>query len=331
MAITAESLSDEEDAPLSVLTADTVAAIAQLRVDARAAAEASRAPSTERAYAADWRDFAGFVARIGRRRQPAEPETVALYVADLARRGRRPATIARKLAAIAVYHRAAGEASPTEHDVVRAVVRGTRRQLGVAQPQKTALELDPLRTVVLAIPTDLRGLRDRALLLIGWVAALRRSELVALEVADLSFEPEGVVLTIRRSKTDREGVGATVAVPLGGEEATCPVGALRRWLDTAAVSEGPVFRRIDRHSNLGSALSDRALAQIVAARAATAGLEGDFAGHSLRAGFATAAARAGRSEAAIMRHGRWKSVQIARRYIRQGTRWDDNPAADLGL
>jgi integrase len=139
------------------------------------------------------------------------------------------------------------------------------------------------------------------------------------------------VLTIRRSKTDREGAGATVAVPVGGEEATCPVGAVRRWLETAAIDEGRVFRRIDRHGNLGPTLSDRALAEIVAMRAAAAGIEGDFAGHSLRAGFATAAARAGRSESAIMRHGRWKSVQIARRYIRRGARWDDNPAAGIGL
>jgi integrase len=322
---------DEEEAPLAVLTADTAAAIEQLRAEARAAAEASRAPSSERAYAGDWRDFCAFAARIGRARLPAEAETVALYVADLTRRGRRPATIARKLAAIAVYHRSMNHPTPTDHDVVRAVVRGTRRQLGVAQPQKTALELEALRSVVLAIPGDLRGLRDRALLLIGWAAALRRSELIALEVDDLSFEPEGVVLAIRRSKTDREGAGATVAVPFGAEEATCPVGALRGWLAAAAIADGRVFRRIDRHGNLGSALSDRTLAEIVAARAAAAGLEGDFAGHSLRSGFATAAARAGRSEAAIMRHGRWKSVQIARRYIRQGARWDDNPAADLGL
>jgi integrase len=331
MAITADPLDDEEEAPLSVLTADTAAAIDQLRADARAAAEASRAPSSERAYAADWRDFSAFAYRIGRKQLPAEPETVALYVADLTRRGRRPATIARKLAAIAVYHRSLDHAAPTDHDVVRAVVRGTRRQLGVAQPQKTALELDALRSVVLMIPADLRGLRDRALLLIGWTAALRRSELVALEVGDLNFEPEGVVLTIRRSKTDREGAGASVAVPLGGEEATCPVGALRRWLAAAAIGEGRVFRRIDRHGHLGPTLSDRALAEIVASRAAAAGFEGDFAGHSLRAGFATAAARAGRLEVAIMRHGRWKSVQIARRYIRQGARWDDNPAAGLGL
>jgi site-specific recombinase XerD len=122
--------------PLAVLTADTLAAIDQLRTDARAAAEASRAPSSERAYAADWRDFCAFAARIGRARLAAEAETVALYVADLTRRGRRPATIARKLAAIAVYHRSMDHPTPTDHDVVRAVVRGTRRQLGVAQPQK---------------------------------------------------------------------------------------------------------------------------------------------------------------------------------------------------
>jgi integrase len=179
-------------------------------------------------------------------RDVAEIGYRSLYVADLKRRGRRPATIARKLAAIAVYRRSMDHPTPTAHDVVRAVVRSSRRQMGVAQPRKTALELDALRSVVLAIPDDLRGLRDRALLLIGWAATLRRSELVALEVADLGFEPEGVVLTIRRSKTDREGAGVTVTVPFGGEEATCPVGALRRWLAAAAIAEGRVFRRIDR-------------------------------------------------------------------------------------
>jgi integrase len=167
----------------------------------------SHAPprASERAYAADWRDFCAFAARIGRARLPAEAETVALYVADLTRRDRRPATISRKLAAIAVYHRSTDHPAPTDHDVVRAVVRGTRRQLGVAQPQKTALEIDALRSVVLAIPDDLRGRRDRARLLVGWTAALRRSELVALEVVDLAFEPEGVVLTIRRSEDRPRG------------------------------------------------------------------------------------------------------------------------------
>ncbi len=320
MGIALEPL-DEEEAPLSVLSVETAVAIEELRAEARAAAEASRAPSSERAYAGDWRDFSAFAARIGRERLPAEPETVALYVADLRRRGRKAATIARKLAAIAIYHRSTNHSTPTAHDVVKAVVRGMRRQLGVAQQQKTALELDGLQLVLAAIPEDLRGLRDRAALLVGWAAALRRSELAMLAVNDVAYEPEGMVLAIRRSKTDREAAGDVVAVPYGEEETTCPIRSLQRWLEAAAIAKGPLFRRIDRHGNIGTALSDRALANMVTARAATAGLDGDFTAHSLRSGFATAAARAGRLGAAIMRHGRWKSVQVARRYIRAGTRW----------
>jgi integrase len=312
------------------LAHDVDVLVADLRVAARAAADTSRAEATERAYAADWRDFAAFASRIGRNRHPAEPETLALYVADLARRGQKSATIERKLAAIAVYHRAAGHVSPTEHDIVRAVVRGLRRQLGVGQQQKTALELDPLRVVIAQIPGDTRGRRDRALLLLGWAGALRRSELAALRVDDLRFEPEGVVARLRRSKTDQEAVGDAVAIPFGAEEATCPVRALRSWLDLSG-GGGSVFRRIDRHGNIGVSLTPTAIATIVRERAVSAGIDGDFAGHSLRAGFATTAARAGRTEAAIMRHGRWKSVQVARRYIRHGSRWIDNPAAEIGL
>jgi len=159
---------------------------------------AARRRSATRGYSlpTPWRQSqlaaeAAFAARIGRQRLPAEAETVALYVADLTRRGRRPATIARKLAAIAVFHRSTDHPTPTDHDVVRAVVRGTRRQLGVAQPQKTALELDALRTVILTIPDDLRGLRDRALLLIGWTAALCRSEPLRSRSATSILSPRG--------------------------------------------------------------------------------------------------------------------------------------------
>jgi integrase len=297
---------------------------------ARAAADTSRAKSTERAYENDWRDFCAFAHLIGRRPHPAEPETVALYVTDLARRGRAPATIARRLVSIAVYHRADGHASPTEHGVVRAVVGGLRRQLGVAQQQKTAPEIDPLRVVLARIPGDVRGVRDRALLLIGWAAALRRSELAALVASDLQFEPDGLIIQVRRSKTDQEAAGEVVAVPFGAQAETCPGRAVREWLAVAG-DDGAVFRRIDRHGNIGSNLTATAIASIIRARASIAGITGNFAGHSLRAGFATTAAHAGRSETAIMRHGRWKSVQVARRYIRHGSRWLDNPASNLGL
>jgi integrase len=158
------------------------------------------------------------VARIGHARLPAEAETVALYVADLKRRGRRPATIARKLPAIAVYHRSVDHPTPTDHDVVRALVRSCAAPAGNSawrsrrRPRSSSAPL--------GIPEDLRGLRDRALLLFGWAAALRRSELAALRVDDVHFEPEGAVLTIRRSKTDQDAAGETVAVPFGEEEAT---------------------------------------------------------------------------------------------------------------
>jgi integrase len=209
-------------------------------------------------------------------------------------------------------------------------VRGVRRQLGVEQRQKTALELEPLRAVIAQIPRGTRGLRDRALILIGWAAALRRSELAALRVSQLCFEEEGVVVWLQRSKMDQEGAGDTVAIPFGADPGTCPVKALRGWLALAG-NDGTVFRRVDRHGNIGASLTSSAIATIVRERAEAVGLEGNFAGHSLRAGFATAAARAGRTEAAIMRHGRWKSVQVARRYIRHGSRWIDNPAENLGL
>jgi integrase len=318
---------------LETLTAEVLADVAELRTIAREAADASRAPSTERAYASDWRDFSTFASRVCRESMPANPETVALYVADLRRNSRRPATIARKLAAIAVYHRSAGHQSPCEHDVVRAVVRGTRRALGVAQRQSTALTLNDLTRVLAPIATNPRGVRDRAMLLVGFAAALRRSELVAINVEDLWFdEGRGVVIRIRRSKTDQESAGDEVSIAEGSELKTCPVTALRDWLEMSAIDSGPVFRRVRRGGAVGSkALTGYAVAQITAARAADAGLEGDFAGHSLRSGFATAAARAGSSERAIMRHGRWKNSASARRYIRDGSRWEDNPTSKLGL
>jgi integrase len=149
-------------------------------------------------------------------------------------------------------------------------------------------------------------------------------------VSDLRFEPDGLLIELRRSKTDQEAAGEVGAVPFGARAETCPVRALREWLAVVG-DHGAAFRRIDWHGNIGSSLTATAIASIIRARAAAAGIPGDFAGHSLRAGFATTAAHAGRSETSIMRHGRWKCVQIARRYIRAGSHWRDNPASHLGL
>lgn len=295
---------------------------AELRAAAQDAADASEAPATERAYAADC-DFRTFCGSIGRDALLADPETVAFYVTDLAARGRRHATIARKLATIGIYHKASGFDPPTVHGVVRDVERGYRRKLGVAQQRKTALLRDPLLVVFAGISDDLRGLRDRALILVVWAVALRRSELAALEICDFVFEREGAVVTIRRSKRDQEGEGEDVTTAFAAESTQCAVRAVQDWLTAAELTEGSVFRSIDRHGTIGASLSPWAIGEIVKSRVAGAGLAGDSGAHSLRSGFATAAARCGFGEAAIMKHGRWKTVAVARRYIRAGNRWDE--------
>jgi site-specific recombinase XerD len=187
--------------------------------------------------------------------------------------------------------------------------------------------------MVLALPEGPLGLRDSALLLLGFAGALRRSELVGLDVEDLGFEQAGVVLTLHRSKTDQEGQGQVIAVPYGRHEATCPVLAVRIWLDASGITAGPVFRAVDRHGNVANGrLSDRAVATIVKRSAEAAGLNpADYAGHSLRSGMATAAARAGASERSIMNQTRHRSVAMVRRYIHRGQMFADNAAGQVGL
>jgi integrase len=161
-------------------------------------------------------------------------------------------------------------------------------------PRGRAAPHPELRRVLAALPATLHGARDRALLLVGWAGAFRRSALVSLDVADLLFTPaEGVAVTLRRDKTDQERRGRVLAIPFGSSAEVCPVRSVRAWLDVAGVSEGPIFRAVDRHGRVGAArLSDRAVALVVQNVAAAIDLDAaTFAGHSLRAGFATSAAR----------------------------------------
>jgi len=316
---------------LAIATAEAIAwAWEQLDDRARAYAEAARAPATLRAYAADWRIFTAWCAAHGVDALPATPHTVALFLADL---NGRPSTLRRKLAAIAVMHRAAGRDSPTEHGVVRATFAGIRRERGVAPRAKTALLVDELRAAIATCGARRIDVRDRALVLVGFAGALRRSELVGLDVDDVSFETAGIVLRLRRSKTNQEGELEEVAVLYGSDPQTCPVRALQAWLGTGAITEGPLFRAVDRAGRISSG---RLTARIVGERVKTIGARSgldpqSYAAHSLRSGFATSAARANKSEAAIMRQGRWKSIPVARRYIRAGSRWHDHAGAGIGL
>ena len=308
--------------------------VASALASAGSYAAAATSDNTRPGYHSDWRTFGAWCDRCDVEALPAIPETVALYLAVRAEAGVVPATIQRSLAAIAKAHRVAGHPSPRDAESVRAVLRGIGRTHGVAQTGVDPVCVDELRAMVAALDVDtLAGLRDRALLLLGFAGAFRRSELVALEVADLAFCGDGLTVTLRRSKVDQEGEGEAVGLPYGAHAATCPVRTVRGWLDAAGIGDGPLFRSVDRHGNVGSqAMAGRSVALIVKRAAEGAGLDpAGFSGHSLRAGLATSAAQAGKSERTIMRQGRWRSVTTARRYIRDADLYRDNAAAGIGL
>jgi len=330
------ALSWEESRPDEPVTAPVVLTLFVpldvLGEQARAYAEDGHAENTRRGYRADWQAFTRWCAARDLPGLPAAPTTLALYLTDQAE-VLKVSTLQRRLAAIGQAHRLKGYASPTEDAALRAVWRGIRRTKGTAQVGKAALLTNDLRALMLVLPTTAIGVRDRAILLLGFAGAFRRSELVALDVADVQTTREGLIVTIRRSKTDQEGQGAKLGIPRGQHPGTCPVRALQAWFEVAGIDQGAIFRPITRHGLIQPGrLTDRSVARIVQRAAAAAGLDpAQFAGHSLRAGLATSAAMAGAEERDIMRQTRHKSVVVARRYIRDGSLFRNNAAATVGL
>jgi len=305
-------------------TAASSLAIAELVESARDYADKSQADATRRAYASDLRDFVAFCSRQGVAAFPAEPQTVALYVAELSKRVK-VATIRRRLSAIAVQHRRAGLDSPASHRIVRDVVRGVSREFGVAPVRKSAITIDALRALLLTVRgDDVAARRDRAVLLLGFAAALRRSEIVALRVEDLRFSKRGLVVHIRRSKTDQLGEGVELAIPLVETEALCAVRAVRRYLEASEITSGVAFRSLTSTRKLNERpMRGRDVASLVKRLARRAKLEGDWSGHSLRAGFATSAAAAKVSLDAIARTTRHRSLSVLLTYVRPAQAFDD--------
>jgi site-specific recombinase XerD len=299
---------------------------------AREFARRSKAESTLRGYRSDWRDFCGWCETHSVSALPASPETVAAYIAESTAR-LKVGSIQRRLNAIAAAHKAMGLESPTASAVVIATLQGIRRTLGTAPAQKAPALTDDIRAMVAATDAGLIGLRDRALILLGFAGAFRRSELVALDVTDVAFSRDGLTVLLLRSKTDQEGAGRKVGVPYGANPETCPVRVLQAWLETAGLADGPVFRSLNRHGRLCvGRLAPADVARVVKKLAERAGLDAArYAGHSLRAGHATAAAISGASERSIMNQTGHRSVQMVRRYIRDGSLFRDNSAGKLGL
>jgi site-specific recombinase XerD len=294
-------------------------------------ARAEKASATCKAYRSDFDAFRGWCQGRNLTALPADPGTVAAFLAAEASRGIKPSSIGRRVAAIRYAHKLAGhDEPPTNSEIVKATVRGIRRTLGAAQVRKAPATADRIVAMVtVAARGDLKGLRDRAILLLGFAGAFRRSELVALDVADLEFCDGGMRVHIRRSKTDQEGVGATIAI-VGGSIA-CPVKAVRAWLDASDITTGPLFRAVAKAGRISSArLSDRTVANVVKAGAGRVGLNArDFSGHSLRSGFLTSAALRGASIFKMMDVSRHKSMDTLRGYVRDADLFRDHAGAGL--
>lgn len=282
--------------------------------------KAGRAPNTYRGYHSDLKGFASWCrSKGGAPNLPIPPEVVVAYMEHLASQGKRWATIERHLAAISALHEAEDETTPVHARLVRAMCRSVRRRLTVAQDRVEPLLPADLATVVERAPRTLRWRRNVAMLLLGFAAALRRSELVAVRLEHLHEEASGYLLEIPRSKTDQEGEGAIVPISATGGP-LCPVAALRRWLKRGRVRRGWVFGPVDkagRAPRSKAPLPCKTVALVVKEAVGMIGLdENDYAGHSLRAGFVTAAKAAGLTELEIMRHTRHKSLAVMGRYWR---------------
>lgn len=279
---------------------------------------AEKSDATRTAYAGDFADFSTWCGTVEQSPLPADPATVAGYLAELARRGLKASTIRRRLAAIRYAHRLKGLVLPTSDPRVQAVHQGIRRRHGTRSNQKAPATAKVIAAMLKRTPADtLAGRRDRALLLLGFAGAFRRSELVGLDVADLTYLPEGLMVRIGKSKTDQEGRGHDVPIPHGSK--LRPVEALDAWRRAAGIEDGPLFRRIGKGDRLSAErLTPQSVALIVKRWAEAAKLDPDqFAGHSLRAGFVTSALESGADVFAAADQGRWRKLETVREYDRR--------------
>lgn len=297
-------------------------------------AMSSKAESTWQAYRRDWVQWDAWLAQRGVRTDDATPEHVAQWAAHLAQ-SCKASTVQRKISSLGALYRFTGRKSPTRDDHVRTTLAGIRRAHGVARKQAAPLTADLLRQLCTDLdPAHPAHARDAALLLLGFAAALRRSELVALDCADVVFVNGGAKVRIAKSKTDQEGEGTTIGVPTGATPATCPVAWLRRWVAVSGITQGALFRMVDAHGNVRcKRLAAQSVGVVVKRHAQRIGLDPRaYSAHSLRAGLATSAAGGGAQTLRIADHGRWRSISVLQGYVRSAQSLDaHNPVRATGL
>lgn len=293
----------------------------------------SKSDNTLKAYEADWNDFSAWCHYNELVDLPAEPETIVNYVNDLADDAKAN-TVSRRVSAISENHIAAGflAKNPAKSGLVRSALDAIRREKGTMQRGKSPILMEDIRELALCFDeTDIVSLRDKALLFLGFAGAFRRSELVRVKIEDLTFSLEGLIVLIPQSKGDQFGEGNSIAIPYAPDERICPVTAIQHWIEAANLYSGPLFRPFKRNKELrDTQLSDKSVALIVKKYMALSGLDpANFAGHSLRRGFATSAAQHNVDEYTIMKQTRHKSEKMVRRYIEQGNIFKRNPLNNM--
>jgi len=288
----------------------------------------SKADNTLRAYESDWLDFYDWCAHAKLQALPAEPETIVNYINDLADNAKAN-TVSRRLSAISENHKAASylDNNPCRSGLVRNALDAIKREKGTMQRGKSPVLMEDLQNMVVFFDTtDIAGIRDKALLLTGFMGAFRRSELVGIDIEDLTFTNEGVIILLAKSKGDQEGQGQYVAIPYSTSPTLCAVASLKCWLEFSQLQSGPLFRPLTKNKQLrNQRLTNQSVALIVKKYIGLAGLNAaDFSGHSLRRGFATSAAQHDVDERSIMQQTRHKSEKMVRRYIEQGNMFKNN-------
>ena len=315
---------------LTTITAKDLRKVDQV-ASVRKYVAAASAPATRKAYSSDWHQFEKWCQENGQSEKT--PAVVACYVADQADAGKKVATLERALVAIGRAHQLAGADDPTKHQVVKETMKGIRRQKSTTQKKAQPLLFESLKALVATMQREgLREKRDIAILCLGFMSGLRRSELVALNVEDLRYDHRGLTVHVRRSKGDQVGEGRDLVV-FRSSGPTCPVAAVESWLAAAGIAAGPVFVGVDRlgRPRHGNRLTDQVVRLVVKERARAAGLDFEhLSGHSLRAGLATQAALNGASMKDIAKQTGHRSEKILGGYIRDADLWRNNVTEKLG-
>ncbi len=291
--------------------------------------KSSKANNTLKAYRSDFKDFGVFCAKHGLSSLPSEPKIVSIYLTHLSKNSK-ISTLRRRLVSISMVHKLKGHYLDTKHPIITENLLGIKRVKGSMQKGKKPLLISHLKSIVNVIDgqkrEEIKKLRDRSIILIGFGGGFRRTELISIDHEDLEFVPEGLKITIRRSKTDQFGEGMIKGLPYFSNEIYCPVASIKKWLEASKIKSGPVFRRFSKGSLLTEKrLTDQSVVLLMKEYLNLAGIENrNFAGHSLRSGFATVAADSGADERSIMAMTGHKTTQMVRRYIREANIFKNN-------